>query len=41
MNIEVIVIVILSIAAFFLGTVPYLVATIKGDIRPNRVTWLF
>ena len=41
MNIKEILMIVLSILSFSLGILPYLNATIKGKVQPNRITWLF
>ncbi len=40
MNWEVILIIILSVLSFSLGIMPYIIATIKGNVKPNKITWI-
>jgi len=35
-----IIVIIAGIFSFFLGIVPYILATLNGTVQPNRITWL-
>ncbi len=41
MNTPVIFLTLIVFLSFTLGTLPYLFKTIKGEIQPNKITWLF
>ncbi len=41
METKIIFLIIISFLAFIFGTLPYLIKTIKGEIQPNKITWLF
>lgn len=41
MDTAVLVLIIVIIGVFFIGTLPYIIDTLRGKTKPNRVTWLF